>query len=131
VLLIDLRYLYALGRDRAIPPVFARKSKRTGSAWVASLSHTAFSAVVLLFCAVQGLDPYPQLTDERCSSGAAGQEVKSCTRKEGALRGRSVKCPEMRRALDPFGERPSHPDDYERATEHHRCRQSSITEGER
>lgn len=55
------RYLYALGRDRAIPPVFARKSKRTGSAWVASLSHTAFSAAVLLFCAVQGLDPYLDL----------------------------------------------------------------------
>jgi hypothetical protein len=25
--------------------------------------------------------------------------------------------PEKRRALDPFGERPSDPDDYERATE--------------
>lgn len=55
------RYLYALGRDRAIPAVFARKSARTGSAWVASLSHTAFSAVVLLFCTVQGLDPYLDL----------------------------------------------------------------------
>ena len=55
------RYLYALGRDRAIPAVFARKSARTGSAWVASLSHTAFSAVVLLFCTAQGLDPYLDL----------------------------------------------------------------------
>lgn len=55
------RYLYALGRDRAISPIFARKSARNGSAWVASLLHTAFSAVVLLFCAVQGLDPYLDL----------------------------------------------------------------------
>lgn len=55
------RYLYALGRDRAISPLFARRSARTGSAWIASLSHTAFSAVVLVFCAMQGLDPYLDL----------------------------------------------------------------------
>lgn len=55
------RYLYALGRDHAIPQMFARKSQHNGSAWVASLFHTAFSAVVILFCAVQGLDPYLDL----------------------------------------------------------------------
>jgi amino acid transporter len=55
------RYLYALGRDRAISSVFARRSARNGSAWVASLFHTAFSAVVLVFCAIQGLDPYLDL----------------------------------------------------------------------
>lgn len=55
------RYLYALGRDHAIPQMFARKSRRNGSAWVASLFHTAFSAIVILICAVQGLDPYLDL----------------------------------------------------------------------
>ncbi|NVD39990.1 APC family permease [Ensifer sp. HO-A22] len=55
------RYLYALGRDRAINPVFAKKSKRSGSVWVASLAHTLFSAIVLLFCVWQGLDPYLDL----------------------------------------------------------------------
>lgn len=55
------RYLVVLGRDRAISPVFAQKSARFGSPWVASLAHTAFSAVVLLFCAVRGLDPYLDL----------------------------------------------------------------------
>ncbi len=55
------RYLYALGRDRAINPVFAKKSKESGSAWVASLAHTLFSAIVLLYCMWQGLDPYLDL----------------------------------------------------------------------
>lgn len=55
------RYLFVLGRDRAISPVFARKSPRFGSPWVASLTHTAFSAIVLLICVVQGFDPYLDL----------------------------------------------------------------------
>lgn len=55
------RYLFVLGRDRAIPTVFARRSARTNAPWVASLSHTAFSAIVILICIVQGLDPYLDL----------------------------------------------------------------------
>lgn len=55
------RYLYILGRDRAISPFFAKKSQRTGSPWVASLSHTVFSAVVLLVSVWLSLDPYLDL----------------------------------------------------------------------
>lgn len=55
------RYLFVLGRDKAISPVFAAKSPRFGSPWIASMSHTAFSALVLTFCWVQGLDPYLDL----------------------------------------------------------------------
>jgi len=55
------RYLYVLGRDKAIPEMFARKTKRSGSAWVASVSHTVFSAVIIGICSWQGLDPYLDL----------------------------------------------------------------------
>jgi len=55
------RYLYALGRDRAISSVFARKSSKSGSPWVASVTHTAFSAIVLVICAAYGFDPYMDL----------------------------------------------------------------------
>lgn len=55
------RYLYILGRDRAISGVFARRSAKIGSAWVASVFHTAFSAVVLLICVAYGFDPYLDL----------------------------------------------------------------------
>lgn len=55
------RYLYALGRDRAIGSIFARRSGKSGSPWVASLAHTLFSVVVLIFCAAFGFDPYLDL----------------------------------------------------------------------
>lgn len=55
------RYLHALSRDRVIPAVFARRSRRTNAPWVASLAHSIFTLVVILLCVIAGLDPYLDL----------------------------------------------------------------------
>ncbi|WP_432195535.1 APC family permease [Streptomyces sp. bgisy027] len=55
------RYLFALGRDRALPPVLGRVQQRTGSPWVASAGLSAFTLVVVSVFATAGLDPYLDL----------------------------------------------------------------------
>lgn len=55
------RYLMALGRDRAIPQKFAALSPRFGSPWFASVTHTAFTLIVVLAFALAGADPYLDL----------------------------------------------------------------------
>lgn len=55
------RYLHALARDRVLPAVFARRSRRTNAPWVASLTHAMFTLVLIILCIVAGLDPYLDL----------------------------------------------------------------------
>lgn len=55
------RYLLALGRDHALPHRLAMIHPRFGSPWVASLSHSTFTLVVVLAFALAGADPYLDL----------------------------------------------------------------------
>jgi amino acid transporter len=55
------RYLFALGRDRAIPRRFASISPKFGSPMFASLTHTTFTLIVVLAFALAGADPYLDL----------------------------------------------------------------------
>lgn len=55
------RYAYALGRDRVLPAALARTHPRLGSPWVASLTHSGFSAIALVAFMFTGLDPYLDL----------------------------------------------------------------------
>lgn len=55
------RYLVALGRDRVVPAVLARRSRRTGAAWVAAALLSAFVLIVIVICIITGIDPYLEL----------------------------------------------------------------------
>ncbi|MGW2562565.1 APC family permease [Streptomyces sp. NPDC001514] len=55
------RYLFALGRDRALPPMLGSVQQRTGSPWVASAGLSTFTLVVVSVFAIAGLDPYLDL----------------------------------------------------------------------
>ncbi|WEK47864.1 MAG: APC family permease [Candidatus Andeanibacterium colombiense] len=52
------RYLHVLGRDGAIPQIFARRSAKTGAPWIGSIAHTGFSLVAIVCCIAWGLEPY-------------------------------------------------------------------------
>lgn len=55
------RYLFALGRERVIPSVFARTSRRTGAPKIGSLVQSALAASVLVVYVVAGWDPLVHL----------------------------------------------------------------------
>lgn len=55
------RYVYALGRERIFPAVFARIQPRTGSPWVAGLSQSVLAFLVVSLCAALAVDPYTGL----------------------------------------------------------------------
>jgi amino acid transporter len=55
------RYLFALGRDRLLPFALGRVHAKHASPYVASLTQTAFTVLVVAVFAVGGLDPYRQL----------------------------------------------------------------------
>lgn len=55
------RYLHALGRDGALPHLLARRSARTNAPWVASVTHTAVTVVLVGICIAGQFDPYLDL----------------------------------------------------------------------
>lgn len=55
------RYLLALGRDRALPHRLALVHPRWKSPWVSSLTHSAFTLIVVLLFFLIGADPYLDL----------------------------------------------------------------------
>ena len=55
------RYLLALGRDRALPRMFASVGRRFKAPWFASLTHSAFTLIVVIAVAIAGLDPFTKL----------------------------------------------------------------------
>jgi amino acid transporter len=55
------RYLLALGRDRALPHRLSAVHPRFNSPWIASLTHSVFTLIVVLAFAFAGLDPYLDL----------------------------------------------------------------------
>jgi len=55
------RYLLALGRDRALPHRLSLVHPRWQSPWVASLTHSVFTLVVVLVFVLIGADPYLDL----------------------------------------------------------------------
>jgi len=55
------RYIFALGRERVLPPVFGRTGVRTGAPKAGSVSQTVLGLVVIVLYAVLGLDPLVQL----------------------------------------------------------------------
>jgi amino acid transporter len=54
-------YLHALGRDGALPKILSRRSARTNSPWIASITHTTVTVVLVGYCIIGGLDPYLDL----------------------------------------------------------------------
>ncbi|MEU7895962.1 APC family permease [Nonomuraea sp. NPDC049152] len=55
------RYVFALGRERALPAVFARTSRHSGAPVAGSLAQSGAALVVIVLWAVAGLDPVRQL----------------------------------------------------------------------
>ncbi|MEV2271493.1 APC family permease [Nonomuraea africana] len=55
------RYVFALGRERALPAVFARTSRRSGAPVAGSLAQSGAALVVIVLWAIAGLDPVRQL----------------------------------------------------------------------
>ncbi|WP_327038361.1 APC family permease [Micromonospora maris] len=55
------RYLFALGRERVLPAVFGRTSRRTGAPKVGSLVQSGLAFAVLVGYAVAGADPIVHL----------------------------------------------------------------------
>ncbi len=55
------RYMFALGRERLLPPVLGRFHPRRYSPYVASMTQSGINAIVVLAFAVAGLDPYLNL----------------------------------------------------------------------
>lgn len=66
------RYLFALGRERVIPSVFGRTSRRTGAPKVGSMTQSALAVVVLLVVAVISDDPIVHLFFWGTVTGGAG-----------------------------------------------------------
>jgi amino acid transporter len=55
------RYIFALGRERVLPPVFGRTGTRTGAPKAGSIAQTVLGLVVIVVYAVLGLDPLVKL----------------------------------------------------------------------
>jgi amino acid transporter len=55
------RYLFALGRERLLPRIFARTNRRTGAPAIASLAQSVIGLAVIVVYAVAGWDPMVQL----------------------------------------------------------------------
>ncbi len=72
------RYLFALGRDQVLPPVFGRVQRRFGSPWVASAGHSIFTLTVVAVFAIAHLDPYLDLFVLGSTPGVIGIPVMEC-----------------------------------------------------
>ena len=55
------RYMFALGRERLLPPMLGRLHPRRYSPYIASMTQSGINAAVVLTFAVAGLDPYLSL----------------------------------------------------------------------
>ncbi|MFL6076970.1 MAG: APC family permease [Mycobacteriales bacterium] len=55
------RYAFALGRERVLPPMFARTSRLTEAPWVASLMQSLLGLGVIVVFAQAGWDPLTKL----------------------------------------------------------------------
>lgn len=55
------RYIFALGRERVLPPFFGRTGLRTGAPKAGSVAQTVLGLAVIVVYAVLGLDPLVQL----------------------------------------------------------------------
>jgi len=66
------RYLFALGRERVLPPALGRTTARHNSPRAASLTQSACSLAVILVCAVSGVDPLVKLFFWGGTTGAFG-----------------------------------------------------------
>ncbi|MGB3482876.1 MAG: APC family permease [Mycobacterium sp.] len=55
------RYLFAFGRDGLLPRRLGEAHPKHASPWIASLTQSAFAAMVLTICAISGADPYAVL----------------------------------------------------------------------
>jgi amino acid transporter len=55
------RYVFALGRDRVLPPLFGKTLHRFGSPAVASAAHSIFTVLVVAIFALAHRDPYLDL----------------------------------------------------------------------
>jgi amino acid transporter len=69
---ITARYGFALGRERVLPAVFGRTSRRSGSPMVASLVQSLIGVAVIATYAVAGWDPLVQLFFWGGTSGGFG-----------------------------------------------------------
>jgi len=69
---ITARYGFSLGRERVLPAVFGRTSRRSGSPKVASLVQSLVGVAVILTYAVAGWDPLVQLFFWLGTSGGLG-----------------------------------------------------------
>lgn len=66
------RYFYALGRERVLPPAFARVSERTGAPMVGSMVQSALALVVVGAFAIADADPVLKLFTWLTNTGALG-----------------------------------------------------------
>jgi amino acid transporter len=69
---ITARYGFALGRERVLPAVFGRTSRRSGSPKTASLVQSLIGFAVIVTYAVAGWDPLVQLFFWAGTSGGLG-----------------------------------------------------------
>ncbi|MGH3679401.1 MAG: APC family permease [Natronosporangium sp.] len=69
---ISARYGFSLGRERVLPAVFGRTSRRSGSPKVASLVQSLIGLTVILTYAIAGWDPLVQLFFWLGTSGGLG-----------------------------------------------------------
>lgn len=66
------RYMFALGREGVISPMFGRVHRTTGAPWVASLSQSVLALTVVGIFAAAGADPVLQLFTWLTNMGALG-----------------------------------------------------------
>nr|WP_018350244.1 APC family permease [Longispora albida] len=66
------RYAFALGRERVLPAVFGRTSRRTGAPKVGSIAQSVTALLVIVGYAVAGLNPLEQLFFWLGTGGAFG-----------------------------------------------------------
>lgn len=69
---ITARYGFSLGRERVLPAVFGRTSRRSGSPKVASMVQSLIGFTVIVIYAVAGWDPLVQLFFWLGTSGGLG-----------------------------------------------------------
>jgi amino acid transporter len=69
---ITARYGFSLGRERVLPAVFGRTSRRSGSPKVASIVQSLIGLTVIVVYAVAGWDPLVQLFFWLGTSGGLG-----------------------------------------------------------
>ncbi|KAB1141728.1 APC family permease [Streptomyces luteolifulvus] len=72
------RYLFAMGRDRVLPPMFGRVQQRTGSPWAASAGLSICTLLVVSIFAIGHLDPYLDLFVLCTTPGVIGLPVLTC-----------------------------------------------------